>query len=87
MRQGTYQKLGQHDDPGPGPAAGGGPGLGATYNGHVKDEHMNDGEMPPLSVMDSVKAPCTIKVLVLCRPRPFAGHWQENVIRQHTEEL
>ena len=75
-RQGTYKKLEQHDDPGPGP------GLGATYNGHV-----NDGEMHPLSVMDRVKAPGTIKVLVLCHPRPFAGHWQENVIRQHTEEL
>ena len=51
------------------------------------DEHMNDGEMHPLSVMDRVKAPGTIKVLVLCHPRPFAGHWQENLIRQHTEEL
>ena len=52
-----------------------------------EEERMNDGEMPPLSVMDRVKAPGTIKVVVLCHPRPFAGHWQENVIRQRTEEL
>ncbi len=40
-----------------------------------------------LSVMDRLKIPTTIKVVVLCHPHPFEGHWQEKVIRQRTEEL
>ena len=38
-------------------------------------------------VGDRLKNPNTIKVLILCHNRPFAGHWQEGVIRQKTEAL
>lgn len=38
-------------------------------------------------ISNRIKAPNTIKVMVLCHGRPFAGHWQESVIRKRTEEL
>jgi len=40
-----------------------------------------------LSVADRLKLPTSIKVVVLCHGRPFAGHWQELVIRKRTQEL
>ena len=43
--------------------------------------------MAKLSLMDRVKATTSIKVVVLCHPRPFQGHWQESVIRKYTETL
>lgn len=40
-----------------------------------------------LSIIDRLKVPTSIKVVVLCHPRPFPGHWQEAVIRERTSEL
>lgn len=39
------------------------------------------------SVTDRLKNPNTIKVLILCHNRPFAGHWAEKFIRPKTEAL
>lgn len=38
-------------------------------------------------VLERLRDQNTIKVLILCHPAPFAGHWQENVIREQTETL
>lgn len=50
-------------------------------------EHGNLPSLANLPVMDRLKVPSSIKVVVLCHPRPFPGHWQEAVIRARTSEL
>jgi hypothetical protein len=48
------------------------------------------GHMPSLAnltVMQRLKVSTSIKVVVLCHPRSFEGHWQEAVIRARTSEL
>ena len=39
-------------------------------------------------LVDRIKNPNTIKVLILCHPQPFSeGHWQKEVIQEKTEAL
>jgi hypothetical protein len=51
----------------------------------IGGKRSRDDEPPTLG--DRLKVRTSIKVLVLCHPHPFEGHWQENVIRQQTGEL
>ena len=50
-------------------------------------EHGKLPSLAKLTVMDRLKVPTSIKVVVLCHSRPFPGHWQEAVIRERTSEL